>query len=100
MPYEFTSNRLTAGNLIFRNIVKIDDYYLYYSKRFLTYGFFISRKQKTIPLSSISSVSLVNWPIFSDLTVETRGGGYLHLTGFTHADARSMYDILTPHPIV
>lgn len=100
MPYEFTSNRLTAGNLIFRNIVKIDDYYLYYSKRFFYMGFFPGRDQQTIPLSSIDNVFRRRRIFFSDIIVRTRGGGLTYLTGFTHADARSMYDILTPHPIV
>lgn len=67
----------------------IDEQYLYFSK-----GFVIGRSRGAIPLSGIASVSLVNRIIFSDLLVETRGGRVLHLTGFTHSDARRMYHLI------
>lgn len=89
MPHTFTSCRLTNGNIVFPITVTIDDHYLYYSK-----GFVIGRSRVAIPLSGIASVQLVNRIIFSDLVVETRGGGSLPLTGFTHADAWQMYQIL------
>lgn len=89
MPQTFTASLLTSGNTIFPVKVTIDDRFLTCNK-----GFIVGRSYVTVPLSSISSVSLINRIIFSDLIVETRGGRSLHLTGFTHRDARDMYRLL------
>ncbi len=89
MPHSFTSCRLTTGNVFFPITVEIDDCHLYYSK-----GFVIGRSRMAIPRSSIASVLLINRIVFSDLIVETQGGGRLFLNGFTHGDARRIYRLL------
>lgn len=89
MPASFTSCRLTSGNTVFPNTVMIDDDHLYYSK-----GFVIGNSRMAIPISCISSVGLISRIVFSDLIVETQGGRKLYLNGFTHSDARQIYNIL------
>lgn len=89
MPHVFTSSHLTKGNTIFPNTIMIDGSHLYYSKDFV-----IGRNRIAIPLASIASVGLVNKILFSDLVVETRGGRVLYFNGFTHSDARRMYNLL------
>lgn len=89
MPYVFTSSHLTKGNMVFPITIKIDNHHLYYDK-----GFIIGRNRIAIPLASIASVGLVNNILFSDVVVETRGGRILYLNGFTHSDARKIYNLL------
>jgi len=89
MPHIFTSSHLTKGNTLFPITIMIDDNYMYYSK-----GFVIGRNRMTIPIANIASIGLVSRVLFSDLVVETRGGLVLHLNGFTHSDARRMYNLL------
>lgn len=89
MPHIFTSSHLTKGNTIFPITIMIDNDHIYYSK-----GFIIGRTKIAIPLTSIASVGLVNKVLFSDIIVETRGGRTLYFNGFTHSDARSIYNLL------
>ena len=89
MPHTFTSSRLTSGNTVFPITVMIDDINLYYSK-----GFVIGKSSMAVPIGTIASVAIVKRIIFSDLVVETMGGGVLFLNGFTHSDARSIYQLL------
>ena len=90
MPHVFTSSRLTYGNTVFPITVEIDDHSLRCSKWFV-----IGRSRNDIPLSNIASVGLIDGIIFSDLVIETYGGGRLFLNGFTHADAQAIYRLLS-----
>ena len=89
MTYTFSTSRLSKGNTVFPITVVIDKDHLYYSK-----GFIIGQAKTAIPKTNIVSIGLVKGVLFSDLIIETKGGRVVCLNGFSHSDAKSIYNLL------
>ena len=89
MPYRFSSSRISKGNTIFPITIAIEEHHLHYYK-----GFIVGQSRISIPKANIVSIGLVDRIMFSDVIIETKGGHVVFLNGFSHVDARRIYNLL------
>jgi len=89
MAHIFKSSRITTGNAIFPITIVIDndDFYCYK-------GHLLGSSTLAMSKKDIASVGLFNGIIFSDIIIETNGGGVYRLNGFSRSDAKKIYMLL------
>ncbi len=81
----FTASRISAlSNLIFPDIIIIDEVKAIYNKRAI-FGY----ESTTIMRSNIASVHLESGLFFADLVIETNGGRKTVINGLKRSDARA-----------
>lgn len=88
MP-SFSSNRLSADNLLFPNRIDIDEYSITYYK-----GAVIGYQRTVIPRECISSVRLISKILFADVIIESSGGRRMEINGLSKSEARELYELL------
>ena len=88
--YTFTAHRISSDdNVLYPDIIRIDDDNVYYSK-----GFIIGYKTVTIPRYAIAAVSLSVGLLFADVTIFSSGNKAIVATGFSKKDARRITELL------
>ncbi len=90
MGERFTASRITAGNWLFRTVIEVTENSVIRRKRT-----WFSVNESTIHLSRVASVSIRTGPIFSDVRIESSGGGEDIVShGHTKSDAKRIKEMI------
>jgi len=90
MDKHYTSNRLTAGNLLFPDEVTVANDGIHFIKRRL-----LGSDEEIISYDKIASVKLKSGILFADLTIETTGGSQpIFINGLMKGDAQEIKEAI------
>jgi len=86
----FRASRLTSGNFLFPTEIEVTDQAVIRRKRT-----WFHRSETSIHLSRVASVAIETGPLFSDIRIESSGGGDDIVShGHTSRDARRIQELI------
>ncbi len=90
MAERFVASRITVGNWLFRTVIEVTENAVIRRKRN-----WLSINESSIHLSRVASVSIRTGPIFSDIRIESSGGGDDIVShGHTKSDAKRIKQLI------
>ena len=86
----FTASRLSDNNGLFPDRLEINANNVTHFK-----GTLVGYRSTVIARANIASVNIGSGLFFADVTIESMGGKNIEASGFTKADARTIFGLLT-----